>query len=213
MSKNWKYLVVFSLLALCASQVRADSPVVLTFEGIPDETAIGNYYNGGAGGNLGISFGPDALAIVSDLSGGTGNFANAPSGNTIAFFLSGPGDVMDVAAGFTTGFSFFYTSTTLGGSVSVWSGLDGTGTQLASLDLAALGSCDPAPNFCNWAMQGVAFSGTAESVIFSGTANEIGFDNVTIGSATAGGGTVPEPGSFVFLGMGLAGLACLKLRR
>lgn len=215
MSKNWKYLVVFlALLAFGASQVKADSPIVLTFEGVGDYVPIGNYYNGGAGGNLGVSFGPDALALVSELDGGSGNFKNAPSGDTIAFFITGAGDVMDVAAGFTTGFSFFYTSTIYSGIVTVWSGLDGTGTELASLDLAALGTCNPGPNFCNWAMQGVSFSGTAESVIFSGTASEIGFDNVTIGSATAGGGnTVPEPSSFLFLGIGLAGLAGLTLRR
>jgi hypothetical protein len=215
MSNNWKYiLVLIAFMVLCTSQAKADSPIVLTFEGIPDETAIGNYYNGGAGGSLGIGFGPDALAIVSELSGGTGNFSNQPSGDTIAFFLTGPGDVMDVAAGFTTGFSFFYTSTSNPGSVSVWSGLDGTGTELATLDLAALGTCDPAPNFCNWSMQGVSFSGTAKSAIFSGVADEIGFDNITIGSATAGGGpTVPEPSSFLLLFAGLAGLSWFAIRR
>jgi len=118
--------------------------------------------------------------------GAGGDFANAPSGDTIAFFLNGVGDVMNVAGGFNTGFSFFYSATTNPGTVTVWSGLDGTGTLLATLTLPPNGLCTPAPNFCHWTAEGVTFAGTAESVNFSGTANEIGFDNVTLGSATAG---------------------------
>ena len=51
-------------------------------------------------------------------------------------FNSGVGDVMDVAAGFTTGLSFFYAAAEPG-TVAVWSGLDGTGVELASISLAA----------------------------------------------------------------------------
>jgi hypothetical protein len=183
----------------------ASASVVLTFEGLGDQTAIGNYYNGGAGGNLGISFGPDSLAIISAADGGTGNFTNSPSGDTIAFFLSGPGDVMDVAAGFTTGFSFFYAGA-FDGSVDVYSGLDGTGTLLASLTLPAT----PNP-YTVWVPVGVSFAGTAESVVFGGSANYIGFDNITLGASTPGG--VPEPLTLSLFGAGLAGLGALRRRR
>jgi hypothetical protein len=164
---------------------------VLTFEGLQNEETIGNYYNGGLGGagsgpgpNYGITFGPDSLALVASTAGGTGNFANSPSGDTVAFFLSGPGDVMDKASGFNTGFSFYYADQNgFTGSVDVYSGLDGTGTLLASLSLPST------PNPYNvFVPVGVTFAGTAESAVFGGSANYIAFDNITLGSSTPGSG-------------------------
>src|SRR6266700_3448029 len=121
MSK-WKATVVaVAVLLFCAGRAKADTtPVVLTFEGVGDLVPINDFYNGGAGGSLGISFGADALAVVSILNGGAGDIANLPSGDTAAFFLSGTGDLMNVAAGFTTGFSFFYSAAFLQGTVTDW---------------------------------------------------------------------------------------------
>ena len=56
---------------------------------------------------------------------------------------------------------------------------------------------------------GVNFDGTAKSVIFSGAANYIGFDNITLGSATAG---APEPGTWAFL-LILASVGAWLIRR
>jgi hypothetical protein len=182
---------------------------VLTFEGLGDQASIGNYYNGGAGGNFGITFGSDSLSLISYTAGGSGNFTGAPSGVTVAFFLSGPGDVMDVAGGFNTGFSFYYADQAgFTGSVSVYDGLNGSGNLLASLSLPST------PNPYNvWVPVGVTFAGTAESVVFSGAANYIGFDNITLGSSTAGGGSVPDGGATaVMLGLGLISLVGFSRR-
>jgi hypothetical protein len=180
--------------------------IVLTFEGLADNEPIGSYYAGGFGGdgsgpgpNYGITFGSDSLALIESSAGGTGNFTNPPSGVTVAYFLTGPGDVMDVPAGFTTGFSFFYADQVgFTGSVSVFSGLDGTGTELASLSLPS--TPDP---YNVWVPIGVSFAGTAESAIFSGSANFIAFDNITLGSATP---TIPEPGVWAMMLVGVAGI-------
>jgi len=214
MSK-WKATVVaVAVLLFCAGRSKADTtPVVLTFEGVGDLVPINDFYNGGAGGSLGISFGADALAVVSSLNGGSGAIANLPSGDTAAFFLSGTGDLMNVAAGFTTGFSFFYSAAFLPGSVTVWSGLDGTGTMLASLSLPSNGSCSVGPAFCFWTPIGVTFAGTAQSVNFSGTANAIAFDDVTVGSSTAGGGPTPTPEAPTMLLLGAGSLGLLGARR
>jgi hypothetical protein len=101
---------------------------------------------------------------------------------------------MNVAAGFDTGFSFFYAAPFFSGSVDVYDGLNGTGTLLASLFLPinGAGSGDPNGQYSNWTPIGVAFSGTAKSVNFGGTANYIVFDNITLGSETPGTGDVPE---------------------
>ena len=84
--------------------------------GLQDLEPILNYYDGGFGGlgsgpgpNDGITFGADSRALISADDGGTGDFNGAPY-DTVAFFKTGPGDVMNVASGFTTGFSFFYSS-------------------------------------------------------------------------------------------------------
>jgi hypothetical protein len=183
------------LLAILPGVARSDV-VTLTFEGLGNLAPVGNFYNGGPGGNLGIAFGPDSLAIISTAAGGTGNFSNAPSGSTVLFFLSGPGDVMNVAAGFDTGFSFYYADQVgFTGSVSVFSGLNGTGSLLASLSLPST------PNPYNvFVPIGVSFNGTAESVIFSGSADFIAFDNVTLGASSPN----PVPGPIA--GAGLPGL-------
>jgi hypothetical protein len=163
----------------------------------------------GPGPNYGIAFSSDSLAVIAQSAGGSGNFTANPSGNTIAFFLTGAGDTMNIAAGFNTGFSFYYSSF-VSGSVSVWSGLNGTGTELASIPLAGTGNNGPAGEQYNmWDPVGVSFAGTAESAIFSGSANQIGFDNITLGSATPTE-TVPEGGGLsldLLAGLALASAA------
>jgi len=194
--------IAMSLAGLCAAQQCAQVPI-LTFEGLKDQEPVLNFYNGaygangsGPGPNYGITFEGQSLASISDLSTiltpagiplqGTGNFSNAPSGITTVFFLSGVGVVMDVPAGFSTGFSVYYAAANTAGSVTVYDGLDGTGNVLATLQLPVNGAnCGPATYSC-WTPVGVPFNGVAKSVDFSGAANYIGFDNITVGSVTPG---------------------------
>ena len=217
------------IVGIVAPAIQA-ATVVLTFEGLRDGEEVLNYYNGGTGSlgsgpgtNYGVAFSANSLAVVQSNMGGTGNTGGEPTPPTSLFFLSGSADTMNVAGGFTTGFSFFYSAVNEGGTVNVYSGLNATGTLLATLTLPLTpndgGGCtglgaasNPGANFCPFLPFGVTFSGTAESVDFGGTANQIAFDNITLGASTPGGG-VPEPTSLFLLGSGCATLALLRWRK
>jgi hypothetical protein len=213
------FLVVVSI---GVSQTANADIVTLTFEGVGDEASINDFYNGGtdsmgnSGINYGINFSSNSLGLIASDSGGSGNFigALAPSPVTVAFFLSGAADTMNVAAGFTIGFSFFYDAPTTGGnSVFVYDALGGAGgggNVLGSLLLPSTGEGYPAHL---WVPIGVTFSGTAYSVDFGGVANQVAFDNVTLGSNIPGGGEVPEPATMLLLGSGLVGLAGYARKR
>ncbi len=192
-------LTTAALLALPSAANAA--VVVLDFEGVGNSTPVGNFYAPD------YTFSPSTLALVDADAGGGGNFANEPSPNTIMFFLDSNNAVLNATNGFTTGFSFFYSSSTAA-TVNVYDGLNATGNILASINLAAQFnqncSGDPTGAFCHWDPIGVAFSGTAFSIDFGGTANQTGYDNITFGSANPG---VPEPAAWAMMlaGFGLVG--------
>ena len=194
------------------------SPVVLTFEGLQELEAVNGFYNGGTGGagssgtNYGIEFVSGSLALIDSDAGGTGSFGGEPSPSTVLFFFSRSA-VMNYAAGFDTGFSFFYSAINNPAVVNVYSGTNLTGSLLATINLPVTASDggDPTGDFSPFVAAGAAFAGTARSVDFGGTANQVAFDNVTFGSATAGG-DVPEPATMLLLAGGLGAIFALRRR-
>jgi hypothetical protein len=229
------YLLVLAAVGIAATAVSASADVIdLTFEGIApypngNNVQILNFYNGGtssigtSGTNFGISFPDNALLIClntigtscSNTSrGGMGDPASQEGG---LFFLSGSDTFLNDPAGFTTGFSFNYTAINVGGSINVWSGLNGTGALLATLTLPTTpSSCPPGfgAGFCPFFPIGVAFAGTAKSIDFGGTANQIVFDDITFGSSTPGPpSSTPEPGSLLTIGAGFGAIALARARR
>jgi uncharacterized protein (TIGR03382 family) len=200
---------IVALLALAGMATGASAQIFLNFEGITNgpTTPIGNFYAG-----QGVQFtggGSNALALVDSDAGGSGNFANEPSGDTIMFFVSGNATVMNVASGFTTGFATYYTTIFSTGTIELWTGIDGTGTLLGSAPMFALGSDqsggDPEGDYNRWDIASVNIGNqVARSVVFIGVANLIGFDDMVFGD-------VPAPGSVAVAG--LAGLVALRRRR
>ncbi len=205
----------FTAPCAIATTAYAATPIVLTFEGVGDGAAIGNFYNGGtdsqghAGTNYGISFSSSALGLIDTAHGGTGDFSGEPSASTVLYFPSAASAILNYSAGFDTGFSFFYTSSAAA-VVNVFSGLNGTGALLGSAPITAQYntncSASSKAGYCNWTASGVSFAGVARSISFGGAANNTAFDNVTFGSATATG-AVPEPATWamMILGFGVVG--------
>lgn len=216
--------VALSTCVLAVDRANAQ-PIVLDFEGLNDGEQIGNFYDGGLGGSLGVLFEPGAQAFTSVSAGGNGNFINEPSKSNAAIFLNagGPQLVMNVPAGFSGGFSFFYSSAaSTSPRVRVYEDQNGGGNLLAEIVLsenAFNNNCDRgpdpfAPTLCNWDPIGVDFPGIAKSVIFPDVPNQIYFDNITLGSNTPGQVKVPEPASVLgLLAIGALGAGSALTRK
>ena len=204
----------------CFSSAHA-VPISLNFE-LPSLPAAGDeaildYYNGGtdqlgdAGPNYGISFSANGVANGQYPAAPGSNVNNEPGGGNELIFLSGSSAIMNVAGGFNTGLSAYYAeAASVSGSLTVWSGLNGTGTLLASLALPGIAGQPNGtePYYNVWDAIGVSFSGTAESVDFSGTANLIGFSDLTLNSVTPVINAVPDSTGVnicVLAGLALAG--------
>ena len=186
--QNFK--IGFLLILFISINLFADN-ITLDFEGLKNNEAIKNFYNGGSGSDgsskgldYNITFSAEALALIDQDAGGGGNFANEPSPSTTMYFLSNEDKIyMNVEGGFTEGFSFYYTSIHEEGDVEVWTDYNGTGKKIGSLHLditPSLGKGDPNGEYDNWVKKSLSFDGRAKSIVFKGVANQIGFDNISL---------------------------------
>ena len=192
-------LVAFGITSeVCLVASSTPRSFVLDFEGLRDQEGVEDFYNGGygslgsgPGADYGVTFPANALALIDSDAGGSGNFGGEPSPDTILFFTVGSSTTMNVAAGFDTGFSLYYSAINHSGSVSVYDGFDGTGNLLATLNLPVTLSDggDPTGLFSPFYAVGVDFTGIGHSIVFAGAANDIGFDDITFGSSIAGEST------------------------
>ena len=200
--------LLFAMAAAPVAGVTAAPMVALTFSGMYELDLVLDYYNGGLsqsgsrGPTLGITFSPSATVGGDIFVGGHFSTANEPSPPvTMAFNATRGGStaaVMNVPAGFSGGFSTYYSSPATSGTVTVYSGPDATGSVLGTLTLAQTPvdqtSVDPISHFVNtystWKPVGVQFSGVAHSVDFRGatdvnsSVHGAAFDNITLGSGT-----------------------------
>jgi hypothetical protein len=225
---------VLSAAPASASNVTiSGSTETLTFGGQVNATSINTFFDGGtdaygtAGGaanNVGITFTTPAEFLNagfngSGFNGGTGKFENVPSGATgVLYFSAVPTTttpILDDASGFTgiaLNYSLLNNTASYGSTIQFWSGLNGTGTEVGSLSLAAAGTtvaCTSSHDeFCTWSSgSDASLTGVAESIVFAGDARTYTeFDAVALTAP------VPLPGSLWLMAIGLGALVALRRR-
>ncbi len=208
-----KTLAAVAMAMFAAAPAFAQSTVKLDFEQTAGYvTSIQEFYNGGSnslgqtGPSLGVSFTGAAAALSNDELGPY--FSNAPSPIGVMFALDTTA-TMNVANGFVGRLTFSYSSRDNAlDAVNIYSGLNGSGTLLASASLFGnenIGCSNTTP-YCRFDLTSVKFAGLAKSATFGGNAPNVLFDDVTIS-------VVPEPGTYLMLASGLALVAFAKRRR
>lgn len=206
-----RFNAVLALGLLSTSPAFAAS-ITIDFEGPTSFASIDRFYNGGldsagaAGPDLGVVFGLDALGLKNDELGPY--FSNAPSPIGVLAPV-GPSAAMNYAGGFSGLASFYYTSIAAA-TVSVWSGINGSGTELGSFVLAnnaQSNGCSDSP-FCNWTLASfdIGDASIARSITFGDAAALAAFDDLTIN-------TVAEPGAGVAFAVGFAMIGFAVKRR
>ena len=190
--------VIALALPLLAAAPAAANVITLDFETAPSFDSISTLY-----ASQGVRFGLDALGLQNDAVGSY--FSNAPSPLGVMTAV-GTAATMNVDSGFIA-LSFFYSSdTALSGAVDIWSGLDGTGTRLASLSLAnnAQRGC-AGTAFCRFDELSTVLGARAYSVSFGNAAYIAAFDNMRVT-------VVPEPATALLAVLGLAGVVLSRRR-
>jgi hypothetical protein len=212
------------------------APIGSWFNGGTNSFFNGNANNGPqVGPSDGIVFSSNADELRSGTtghapSGGSGRFENNPSGaNTftgqsgVLFFpfSSTTKSYLNDAAGFndiSLDYSYINNNASTFGveTVELFSGLNGTGTLLASITLSQSSTtvaCKTSGDeFCTWSLATQANFGTAQSVLFGGISasplNGLEFDDVTLTTTP-----LPATWSMMLVGLILGVFFCRRTRK
>ena len=180
-------LLGFSLVFLLSVATANAAPFVgsLTFVGLTDGEAVGNFYQA-----EGITF-TGFYAVA-------GDYYTCQGTQVTCSASVGYGSIMDVQSGFLNGLSFYFKNGA-SGDVLLYDGLDGQGGLLADVPLWQ------ATN--EWEPFGSTFPGLAQSAVFD-------LNNAEVAVVTMGGAMVlPEPATALLFLSGLGALASLRRRR
>jgi hypothetical protein len=191
-----RLLAMLVIVAGMVGTARPASAVVLTFEGLNDRSSVGNFYNGGTGGNFGITFN-NSYAATETAAGGSAPYITEPSRVTSISFYDREYSAwntggMNVADGFITELSLFYSSPQVPVTVTIYDDVYGSGNILTSFVLTAA-----LPAYSSFTPVTIPFTGTAYSVTFAGSNSSLPavYDNISLIPA-------PEPSTALLFGTG-----------
>lgn len=218
--KMMKLTSIKLTLLLTLAGAAAQGATLLTFEGTTHNFPIGNFYNGGAGGNFGVTFDGTEFAQVEGLTvSGRAGFRNEPSRSTVLLVGNAftGASTINVNGGFTL-LDFYYSAARSDSSVSIYDGLNGTGNLLQSLALTAQpgnGFFCPSDGglaifFCVWTPVSIPLTSTARSLSFA--LGELRIDNLAF-TAPQPASSVPEPSTMALTGIAAALLAACRQQR
>lgn len=223
---------VAAIIAAAFASPASASFTYLDFENIApypnaSDVQIKGYYGGGTssigttGANYGVEFTSEARLICLNTAGTNCSDASKgglgiPSSAFGALYFPDANPTMNVAGGFDTAFSFTYSAFDDGTTVDIYSGLDGSGTLLASLALAATptGGCNDSisygATYCAFDSASIPFAGTAMSVVFNGVPARQVFDDFAFSARSA----LPEPATWAMMlaGFGAVGVSLRRKR-
>jgi hypothetical protein len=182
------------ILAAAASIFAASSASAVmtttTFEDVPNNvTVVDNLW-----------FGSFTNSIVAANDDGTNKFMMVDTTNAST-------SVLNTSVGFLDSLSLsYFNASGVDGTVSIWSGLDGAGTLLASLTLGDNSGSADVQSLNTWSLASTSFTGLAQSIVFSGNDSNIAYDNVTVNA-------VPLPAAALLFPMGAAALGMSARRK
>ena len=181
-----------ALLLGCSLPALADT-VLIDFDAVTRNARVNEFYNGGTDstGASGIDLGVEFFDFV------TANSVAAPSQPRYVYNATGQ-SLINVEAGFSA-FAFAY-GTMAPATLSVFSGLNGTGTLLGSQTVDGHAS--------SFGLAAVDFSGVGRSVMLASMPNYAGLDDLRFTMAAP----VPEPAGWLMLLAGVGALGALKRR-
>ncbi len=155
---------------------------LIDFEGIANFDPVGVIT-----GPVDVTFGASWLGLIDSDAGGTGNFANEPTGDTVTFF-SGSLDPIDFSQPVSfVEVSYVASAVSLPVTLTAWSGPSGTGSVIATALGNTLGNsndgaaCSGDPNgaFCLFDTMGVSGDGILSVTLSGAVADQFAFDNMT----------------------------------
>lgn len=189
-----KLIPIFAAAAsIFAASSASAAYVTANFDTVASFSAVGSAYSAS-----GLVFDAEATAVDgTDLTLETPFTAHS---GTNAMFSPFTATVMNVADGFVGDVSFWYSSITGSTTVSVFDGLNATGSVLSTFTLA---SNSTAYELFSLASQ--SFSGVGYSISFGGNVGQIAYDDVTVNA-------VPLPAAALLFPLGAAALG-LSARR
>lgn len=176
-------------MATILPPIATAATITIDFDGVTTGYSVNEYYNGGMDGNgvVGPDYGVSFYGFAT-----WEDYGETSEPNMV--YTTSDRSYVNVEEGF---YSLSLTNGLYDSSVnvlSVYSGLNGTGTVLGSVQLTG--------NPVLFTHQSVSFSGLAHSFVIDGSTFMTGIDDVVI--------VTPEPGTIALLGIGTLAAAAVR---